>query len=140
MKSLTITIRNDSDAFKLYETLKSQEYPFTLTFSGDEKKKRTPTQNAALHLWFSMVAKALNEAGHDFRATLKDGVEVPWDERLVKEYMWKPIQKILIDEESTTKADRNQYSEVYEVLNRHLGEKLGIHVPWPSQEALLYGS
>jgi len=34
------------------------------------------------------------------------------------------------EKESTTELTRQECSEVYEVLNKHLSEK-GIHVPWP---------
>ena len=35
---------------------------------------------------------------------------------------------------STTELNTVDPSEIYEVLNRHLGERLGVHVEWPSEE------
>ena len=37
----------------------------------------------------------------------------------------------MTDEESTAKVNKIDYIKVYETLNKYLGEKFGIHVPWP---------
>ena len=81
-----------------------------------------------------MLAKELNDAGLDMKKTLRPDIDIPWTCELAKSYLWKPIQKAVIDKESTTKADRSEYTKVYEVLNRHTAEKFGICVPWPSKE------
>jgi hypothetical protein len=99
----------------------------------EARKQRTLTQNAAMHLYCEHVSQALNEAGFDFRTFIKEGVEVPFNKDLVKEHLWKPIQKAVTGEESTKKPEKHQYSEIYDVLNRHLSNK-GIIVPFPSIE------
>ena len=100
----------------------------------DPRQQRTTTQNAAMHLYCELLAQALNEAGFDFRTFIKDDIEVPFSKDLVKEHLWKPIQKAVTGEDSTTKPDNHQFSEIYDVLNTHLIEK-GINVPFPSIEA-----
>lgn len=97
-------------------------------------KQRTDTQNRALHLFFTQLAKTLNDGGLDFRLTIKEDVDVPWTPELVKEYMWRPIQKTLTGQQSTTKPEREMYGMIYEVLSRHLSEKLNVYVPWPCKE------
>ncbi len=99
-------------------------------------KQRSLTQNRALHLYCTMLSDSLNEAGFDFRETIKDGIDVPWTPELAKDYLWRPVQNAMTGHESTTKPEREQYSEVYEVLNRHLSSKLGIHVKWPSKDTM----
>ena len=96
-------------------------------------KTRTLTQNASLHKFCSMLAQAMNEAGFDFRVFIKEGYPVPFTEELVKEYIWKPIQKAVTGHESTTKPEPKQYSEVYDVLNVKLADH-GLYVPWPCRE------
>ena len=96
-------------------------------------KTRTLTQNASLHKFCSMLAQAMNEAGFDFRVFIKEGYPVPFTEELVKEYIWKPIQKAVTGHESTTKPEPKQYSEVYDVLNVKLAEH-GLYIPWPCRE------
>ena len=97
-------------------------------------KQRSLTQNASLQLYCEHVAKALNDGGLDFRVTLHDGIDVPWTRELVKDYMWRVIQQKITGHKSTTKPERHQYGEIYEVLNRHLSGKLGVFVPWPSKD------
>lgn len=92
----------------------------------------TPTQRKALHKFCEILANELNSAGLDMRATLKPGVEVPWSKMTVKEYLWKPIEKAMLEKESTEDMTNKEVSEVYEVLNRHLSTKLGVSVPFPS--------
>lgn len=100
----------------------------------DTGMQRTSKQNRALHKFCQMLADALNAAGLDQRKLLKPGVEIPWSMLAVKECLWKPIQDAVIGKESTADADRDEYSKVYEVLNRNLGAKFGVHVPWPEKK------
>lgn len=97
-------------------------------------RQRTPTQNKALHLWLQMVADTLNDAGLDMKTVLKEEVEIPWTMESAKNHLWRPIQIIMQEKESTAEADRNEYSEVYEVISRHLQQKHGISIPlWPDR-------
>lgn len=97
-------------------------------------EQRTLQQNKALHVFFQNVADKLNEAGLDLRAVLKPHVEIPWSKELVKEHLWRPIQELQLRKQSTTELTTDEVSKVYEVLNRFLGEKHGIYVPFPSEE------
>lgn len=98
-----------------------------------EGEKRTLQQNKAIHKYCTMLADTLNEAGLDMRKTLKPGVDIPWTATSAKEHLWRPIQDLMLDKESTTELDTKQVDEVYRVLNRHLSEKFGISVPFPSR-------
>lgn len=98
---------------------------------GAVSKQRTLTQNSSLHLFFDLLAETLNDAGFDMKKTLKPEVDIPWTGDLVKTHLWKPIQKSLLGKLSTTELTKIEVGQVYEVLNRYLGEKLAIHVPWP---------
>ena len=102
-----------------------------------KEKRRTISQNAALHLYFRLVAEALNEAGLDMRAVLKPEVEIPWSPKTVKEYMWKPILKIQLQKRSTTEMTTTDIDKIYDTMNRHLGEKTGLFIPFPSAEGLM---
>ena len=95
-------------------------------------KQRTLTQNGALHLYCRMVSDAMNDAGIEQQVFFKPGFQVQWNERTVKDNIWRPVQLAVTDQESTTKPKREQYSFIYEHINRKLSEH-GIHVPWPSK-------
>ena len=99
-------------------------------------KQRTKLQNRSLHKFFELLADAFNEAGLDVQKTLRHDIEIPWNETLIKELIWRPIMEAMTDKSSTTEMDTVDPSQIYEVLNRHLGEKFGLHVDWPCEESL----
>lgn len=96
--------------------------------------QRTMNQNRALHLWAEMLAAELNGAGLDMKAVLKPTVDIPWSKDTVKEYLIKPVMKAQVLKEHTADLDRAELTELVETLNRHLGEKFSIHVPFPTHE------
>lgn len=98
-------------------------------------KQRTLTQNRALHMFLGWLAEELNSAGLDMRRVLKQEVDIPWTTESCKEFLWRPIQEAVIGKESTTEADRVEYSAVHEVLAHHLSTKLGVTCPeWPKKK------
>lgn len=99
--------------------------------------KRTNQQNKAIHILFTEYAKALNEAGFDMRKTLKPSIAIPWTGRSVKEFLWKPIQKAQLNKTSTTELTTVEIDEVFDTINRHLGERIGIHIPFPSIDEII---
>lgn len=103
----------------------------------NESKQRTTQQNKALHKFYSELALALNEAGLDMKRTLKPDIDIPWNGDTVKDYLWRPIQQAQLGKESTKELTTKEIDAVYDTLNRHLGEKLGVHVEFPSIEAIL---
>lgn len=106
--------------------------PVTLSLEPAERQ-RTLTQNRCLHLYCELLADALNDAGYDMLKVLKPGAEIPWTKNSVKEHLWKPIQQAMTAKASTTEPTTVEYQDVYRALDRHLSEKLGISVPWPTR-------
>lgn len=105
-----------------------------IKLSAKSAKQRTLTQNRALHRYCSMLSDELNNAGYDFRLFIKEGIEVPFTPDLVKQYIWKPVQKAVLDIHSTTDAKTADYSKVYDALNMHLVNTRNIFVPWPVRD------
>lgn len=99
--------------------------------------KRTIQQNKSIHLYLTLLSKELNEAGLDMKKVLKPSVSIDWNIINTKEYLWRPIQEALNLKKSTTELDTKEVSQIWEHLNRHLSEKFGIYVPFPSQEETL---
>jgi len=130
------TVNSDKSLEEVISLLRQSyaEYKYLDIEIKVQGKARTNTQNKALHKYFSLLANALNDAGWDIKRTLKPEIDIPWNADLVKRFMWKPLQDAITGEESTAKAKRADYSKVYECLNRHTAQKLGISVPWPSNE------
>jgi len=97
---------------------------------------RTRRQNNALHLYFQLLADELNKAGLDMKKILKPSVDIDWTLESIKEYLWRPIQFALLRKRSTTQLKSNEIDEVYNQLNRFLGEKFGVHVEFPHEEPI----
>ena len=134
----TITNSQDLDAYIKNIRIRFEKDKI-IKVDAKSGKTRTLTQNASLHKFCSMLAQAMNDAGFDFRVFIKEGYPVPFTEELVKEYIWKPIQKAVTGHESTTKPEPKQYSEVYDALNVKLAEH-GLYIPWPCRENLIANS
>ena len=98
--------------------------------------RRTLKQNSALHLYFSNLAEELNDAGFDMKKTIR--VDIPWTPYTVKEYLWRPLQEAYLLKRSTTELDKQkEIDEVYDILNRVISERTGVHVPFPNIEMML---
>lgn len=109
--------------------------------NGEVKEQaRTVKQNRALHLYFNHLSEALNDAGLDMRRTLKSSIDIPWSGKTVKEYLWKPIMKAQLGKESTTEMTTKDMDKIFDTLNRHLGEKFGLVVDFPSIETMIINS
>lgn len=103
---------------------------------SEEKKQRTITQNAALHVYFDDLATVLNEAGLDMRKTLKAEINISWSKESIKEYLFKPIMKLMTVKKSTTELTTDEVTKLYDILNNNLGTKFGIYVPFPTKQEL----
>jgi len=100
------------------------------------KSKRSGLQNSAMHLYFTMLSEALNDAGWDMIAVLTKlfkEAAFPWSPLAVKERLWRGVQKHTFGTESTTDLDTDQVSVVYEALNVATTQKLGVGVPFPDR-------
>lgn len=104
----------------------------------NEQKKPTPRtgqQNRALHVFFTLLAYELNEAGLSVQLVLKQKMELNWTPSMVKEMLWRPAQKAILKKKSTTQLRKQEDIDlIYDHLNRHLSEKFGISVPFPTHE------
>lgn len=95
---------------------------------------RTNKQNDSIHLFFDLLAKALNDGGYGVKETLRHDIDIPWTPELIKLLIWKKVQKAMFDKKSTTQLDTSEVSQVYETINKHLAETIGVSVPFPSNE------
>ena len=97
------------------------------------KKTRSSQQNRALHLFFRMVADELNEMGLEFTYTGVKGMSmsVPYTEQIVKDFIWRPIQKALFNIESTTKLTTEQIDRILDVIIKFFAES-GAEIHFPS--------
>ena len=112
---------------------KTYEERGEITFQWVIGSTRTKQQNNALHLYCRNLAEALNDAGFDMKKTIKQEVDIPWSKDAVREHLWRPIMTAVTDKTSTTKLTRSEVTEIYDVINRHMAQKHGIVVQFPSE-------
>ena len=107
---------------------------FVAGLDPEEYKKRTSTQNNALHLGCKLIADALNNAGLDMRKVLKPEVEIPWTTLSVKDHLFRPVMKAMTSKESTTElAKLGEIEGVWDTVMRFLGQNHGLdYIPFPS--------
>ena len=121
--------KNSKDIF--LGSLEGKEVLVTIEVSKD---RRTSAQNRSLHLYFQKLADALNDSGQEVKEFLQ--VDVPWTPILVKEIIWRRVMEMYLKKHSTTDMDKiSDITAVYEIVNRAVGERAGVHVPFPSIES-----
>ena len=101
-----------------------------------KQKQRTTSQNKSIHLLFRHLADQLNEAGLDVRTTLKEDVEIPWNEKLVKEIIFKGVLKAYTGKDSTTQMTTKEVGQIFEIMARHLSQRFGLVLDFPNLESL----
>ena len=101
------------------------------------KRKRTTSQNAAIHKYFTLLADQLNDAGLDMRKVLTKRPDIPWSGETVKIHIWREVQTAMGLGESTAALNSDQVTMVYEVVARFLSERFGVFVPFPSDDKLI---
>ena len=108
MEGWTIKDKITKDLFRAHiEELFEKRGHIVIQYTTN--RPRTLAQNNALHLWLGQVCKTLNDAGLDMKKTLKPEIEIPWTVPSSKDHLWRPIQRIMVGEESTVDPERGEY-------------------------------
>ena len=96
---------------------------------------RTDSQNRSGHAWFQQIAETLNAGGFTVNSKAVLKIDVPWTKESVKEFLFRPVMEAMYPEKhSTTQLTKAEWSEVVEALNLALGERVGVHVRYPTEE------
>lgn len=100
--------------------------------------KRSGLENKSLHVLFLNISQELNEMGLEFTYRGLKGIEIntTFTPEIVKNFIWRPLQKVLLDKESTTELTHNDISLIFEILGKWFSEK-GIVIEFPSIESLM---
>jgi len=103
--------------------------------TGKDAKQRTGLQNRSIHLYFKMLAHDLNKIEYHVMKTMRHDVPIPWTDTLVKELIWRKVQKIFTDKTSTTKLDTDEVSKIYEIIHQHIFTitKGEVDLPFPDR-------
>lgn len=101
-----------------------------------KNNQRTIQQNKAMHLYFRLLAEALNDAGYDMKKTLKPTIDIPWSPETIKEYLWRPVLNGYRLKTSTAEMSKTDIDTIYDIVNKTIGERTGVFIPFPSIENL----
>jgi len=118
----------DEEAKRYFASLSPYDQAELDVFDPEETPK-TKSQRAAIHVLFQQIADGLNDSGLDMKRVLKQEVDIPWEKKTVKEYLWKPILEAMTLKTSTEKMSTVEPDKVYNVLARLLAEKHGFTCP-----------
>ena len=125
----------DKSNYQLFiDTLDGQQVDVVIV---KHRERRTDQQNKALHLYFTQVAEALNDAGLTLEKVVKNfKMEHEWSGATVKELLWREAQKYAVNKHSTTELDKfEEIEKVYDIVNRFLAS-IGVEsIPFPSVES-----
>lgn len=105
----------------------------------ERAKIRTTQQNKAMHVYFTMVAEALNDAGLTVEEVIKHyRIELHWTDIMVKELIWKTAQRSMLKKESTTELRKQKEIDlIWEVVNRFLAKLKVESIAFPSIEEIM---
>ena len=104
-------IMEHRDAGKVYEIL---------------EPKLTSQQMKAIHAYCDHIARVLAASGNDMQQVVTLPIEPTGT--LVKEIIWRPVQKALFAKKSVTQLKMHDVDEVYRVIAKHLAETKDIDV------------
>ena len=96
---------------------------------------RTLSQNSAMHLYFEHVAMMLNDNNITVEMTLKP--DTKWCASGIKEMLWRPVQKAVTGKASSTKLSTTELTQIYDIINKVLSERVEVYVPFPNMEELI---
>lgn len=102
-----------------------------------EEKQRTGQQNKSIHVDCKLISDALNLAGLEMKLVLRGDTQIWWTPEAVKEYLWRPVQKMKYQKESTTELSKNggEINEIHEQIMHILGERHHLeYFPFPHDE------
>jgi hypothetical protein len=105
------------------------------TVTTNQTSVRSIKQNAAMHLYWTIMSKALNAAGWTKKKYFAVKVmDVDWTPESFGEDVWRGLQEALYMHRKTSKLDKKEVTTVYENVNRHLGNTCGVSAEFPSMD------
>lgn len=101
----------------------------------------TEQQQKALFLWFEQMAEGLNNTDASLQKVCTLPIELTKDN--FRKNIWDAVQVSLYPDTvtdkgrpTTKKLSTTQLQDVYEQVNKIIGERWGVSAPFPSEEEL----
>tara|TARA_R110002072_G_scaffold157248_3_gene307877 strand:+ start:10427 stop:10864 length:438 start_codon:yes stop_codon:yes gene_type:complete len=123
------------ESFKVFVDQLFEKRKF-ITFTYAFGDSRTRAQQGAMELYFKNAAEELNDAGvyQEINSKFfKKTLTIPWTKYSYKEF-WRSVQMAMFGIKSTKDLPAGDVSKVYDVINKAMIERAGIHIPFPQKE------
>lgn len=106
--------------------------------SENHPKQRTEKQNNSIHLYLEWVAHEMINKGITVQNVVEQikKAEIEPSKEILKEVIWRPMQKIMFKKDSTTFLTKGEVTKVYEAMSMWLAKNFEIDLPFPSDEDL----
>lgn len=93
---------------------------------------RSLSQNAALHLWLTMLETEMRSNGITMDMIITKPQELPITRHLLKD-LFRLIGKKMFKIESTADLTKLDFAEVQKTFEKIIGERTEIFIPFPSE-------
>jgi len=113
-----------------YTELKDGKYIAKLT----NMDLRTLSQNNALWLWLSQIAKRFNDDSVTTDMVIRP--QVKWNKEKIKAMCFDPIMSLVTSKSSSTKLSKEEFSDTVETLVEAMGRKGQELPPFPDKSFL----
>jgi len=127
-----IPIKLDNGIFKPLKPEQVGKLVNGAVYTLDILKHRTSQQNKALHKYFSLLAYELNSIGAYCNIGILEG-HTQWNELLIKELVWRPIQKIIVGKNSTAELSVEEINKIYEKVSEVIFDRYNFTLPFPKE-------
>ena len=98
-------------------------------------RRRTLSQNKALHRYTEIISIKMNDAGitqKELVGSFKEGFELPITEHMIKD-IFREVGKAMFKKESTADLTTTEISEVHRVVDLRFSQVCGVDSEWPSR-------
>ncbi len=92
---------------------------------------RSINQNSALHLYLAQLEDECRNMGYTMDMIIKKPAEIPITQTLLKD-LFRLYAKKMYAKNSTSKLDKNEFSDVVNTFQRIIAQRLEISLPFPS--------
>ena len=95
--------------------------------------QRTDQQRKAIEVYCRLVAEELWRNGHTMQDVVKaiKRAEIRPTQARVKEIIWNGISEAQLNKSSSTQLEKTEVDEIYDRMNKFLGQEFEIHIPFP---------
>lgn len=125
----------NESGWDMRKTLANKQNAKVLAYLKSAQKMLIPALNQCTGSWVNILS-GVNGTLNKVIALMSQGpeVEIPWTKHSVMDGIWRTVQVAMIGNESTTKLEVEQVSEIYETVNRAIATTTGVSIPFPNQQ------